>query len=165
MSTRATTQHRSVQCDVDWQVLRVGTLPRYNSLGGWDTPDGTVQNLSALRIYHQCGYYISHQEYQRRIYRVRSLLLTVLRQYREADKVDTKMYTMVLRQYTSMPGAGRVETDSVWWHRARIKLVRLLRTDPDTYNNVRREIGGHLRSAQGDVSALQEFYDLMQEVA
>lgn len=158
---------REMQCNVTWQVLRTGTLPRYSPMGGWESVVGVEDNLAKLDAYVQRGYYINYPEYQRRLYRVRSLLLAVLRDYRDRGDKDTLVYQMVLKKlhYYPNPGVLRAIGTNGWIGAAKRDLQHLLKEDPDMYNNVRREVAAHLKRAQGDQVAMQTFYDLMQEVS
>lgn len=153
-----------VQCDVAWQVLRTKTLSRYNDKGGWDTREGALANLDALSEYWMGTPYGDVRA--RRVYRVRSLLITVMRKYRESGN-NNNLHEVVLAYHNALPAVGVVRPleAKMVFYRARLSLEELLNDDPDMYNNVKREIGTFLKDAMGDNTYMQRLHDLMVEVS
>lgn len=154
---------QQAQCDVKWQVLRTSTLERYHPQGGWATSEGVADNIARLIDYIKAGKVLDH-EYQRRTYRVKSLLLGVLHKYRETNQ--TALYQVVLAFHNTLPAAGvlKIQDGNGLWGAARYHLKRLLHDDPNMFNNVKRELMAHLAKTQGDREAMEQFVKLMVEV-
>jgi len=152
---------REALYDVEWQVLRVNTLPKHNALGGWGTPAGTADNLMKLAVY------LRVDESVRR-YRVNNLLASVLKKYRGQGLTDTPMYLAVARFKYQMPRHIAAERVKWSWQKVRDDLEQLMKEDPDTFNNVRRDLTSVIRRIHGggdNRPELAKFLNLMKDVS
>lgn len=158
------TDIRNVQVDVAWQVLRVGTFPRYNPLGGWDTPRGVLSNLTALNDYAHASLGADIV----RLHRVRRFLGTVLRDYNASrGEMEAALGTMIHGYILSQPLPGTLprEAKIINWNKVLDDLRALIIMDIEVYHNVRRELSAQSKNAMGLPSGMDKMLIMMNEVA